>query len=64
MTVKDIMEKYGLKQAELGRRFSIPVRSLQHWCSDPSKPDYRECPAYLIEMMDECLSHSKEKPNK
>ena len=54
LTIRDILAKYNYKQAELARRFGIPIRTIQNWCAGVNKP-----PAYLIRMMDELLTLQK-----
>lgn len=54
MTVKDILKKYNITQKQLSERFEIPYRSIQNWVGGQ-----RECPSYLIKMMDEILSKEK-----
>lgn len=64
MTVRDLLEKYGLTNTDLRNRFNIPDRSLRSWTGDPNSPSHRECPQYLVDMMDELLAIDKEKAPK
>lgn len=51
MTLRDLLQKYGLTQTALAKRFGIPLRTVQNWCGG-----LREPPTYIIKMMDELLS--------
>jgi hypothetical protein len=53
MTVPEILIASGMSKVELSRRFSIPYRTIQHWCSDGK--DQRDCPEYVRLMMQEIL---------
>ena len=57
-TIKEICEKYGLKQIELSRRFNIPRRTVQDWYSEKRTP-----PDYVVGMIDELLKKEKEPEN-
>lgn len=52
MTIKELCEKYGLRQVELSRRFGIPLRTIEDWCAGRRNP-----PAYLLIMIDALLSY-------
>lgn len=52
--IKDLMSRYGLNIKKLSERFCIPYRTVQNWVGGQ-----RECPSYLIKMMDEILSKEK-----
>lgn len=49
--IKMVMAQYGYNQKRLSERFSIPYRTIQNWVGGQ-----RECPDYIIRMMDEILS--------
>jgi hypothetical protein len=53
MTVPEILSASGLNMTQLSTRFSIPYRTVQHWCTEG--PEHRECPAYIRLMMQEIL---------
>jgi transposase len=53
LTVSEILTASGMSKVELSRRFSIPYRTIQHWCSDGN--DKRDCPEYIRLMMQEIL---------
>ena len=55
-TIKDLCDRFGLTQAELSRRFDIPHRSVQDWCSGRRNP-----PSYLIKILGDALSASRTK---
>lgn len=50
-TIKGIMSQYGYNIKRLSDRFEIPYRTVQNWASGQ-----RECPEYIVKMMDEILS--------
>lgn len=50
MTVKEICEKYGMKQVELSRRFGIPLRTVEDWHAGRRNP-----PEYVVGMIVELL---------
>ena len=54
-TVKELCEEYGLRQADIVKRFGVPTRTVQDWYHGRSKP-----PAYVARMMDEILKNEKE----
>lgn len=49
-TVKELLEKFQISQAELSRRFNIPIRTVQDWVSGRRLP-----PNYVVEMLEEAL---------
>lgn len=49
-TIKEICDKYNLKQIELSRRFEIPVRTVQDWYREIRTP-----PKYVIKMIEKLL---------
>lgn len=55
MTVKELCEKHHMSQTALAKRFGIPLRSVQNWCTG-----LREPPGYLVPMMDEILSRKEQ----
>ncbi len=55
MTIKEICEKYGKGQAELARRFNIPLRTVQGWYLGERNP-----PPYVPGMIEELLEIERE----
>lgn len=55
-SVKAIAQTAGLNQRELARRFDIPYRSVENWCSGTN-----QCPPYVKKMMMELLGQTAEK---
>lgn len=55
-TVRDLTKKYGISQAALAKRFSIPLRTVQNWCATPGSDAHRPCPPYVLGMMEELLA--------
>ena len=58
MTFAELKEKHGFKLTELSARFEIPYKTVQSWNSA-----IRECPPYIITMMDELLTIDEQKQN-
>lgn len=56
MTIREICEKYDLSQTELAKRFGIPLRTVQNWCTGQRMP-----PEYLPNMIEQLLEIDKEK---
>ena len=52
MTIKEICEKYNLRQTILARRFGIPLRTVQDWYAGRRIP-----PEYVVSMMVELLDN-------
>lgn len=55
-TVRDLTNRYGISQAALGRRFGIPLRTIQNWCAAPGSNAHKPCPPYVLGMMEELLA--------
>ena len=53
MNFNQLREKYGLTIKYISDRFNIPYRTVQNWAGGQ-----RECPSYIIGMMDEILSQN------
>lgn len=53
-TIEELVEKYGLSNGEIAKRFDIPARTVRSWTSDSAST--RTCPAYVVALMDECLA--------
>lgn len=49
-TIKELCEKYNLKQIELSRRFEIPIRTVQDWYREVRTP-----PEYVVRMIEKLL---------
>lgn len=50
MTVQEICEKYNLSQTALAKRFGIPLRTVQNWCTGKRIP-----PEYVVNMIEKIL---------
>lgn len=50
MTIREICKKYNLSQTALAKRFGIPLRSVQNWCTGQCTP-----PEYLPRMIEKLL---------
>ena len=57
LTIDSIMREYGLTQTKLSKRFGIPYRTIQNWVA--VGVNHRECPDYILRMMNECLWREK-----
>lgn len=53
MTITELLDKHHISKADLARRFHIPYRTVQNWTASGSNK--RECPPYIVSMMDELL---------
>jgi len=51
VTIKEVCDKYNLRQTDLSRRFDIPLRTVQQWHSGERKP-----PDYVVAMIVEILN--------
>lgn len=49
-TIKELCDKYNLKQIELSRRFEIPIRTVQDWYREVRTP-----PEYVVRMIEKLL---------
>lgn len=47
--IRNLIDQYGLSQTGFARRFNIPLRNVQHWCSLGN--DRRDCPNYVIDLI-------------
>ena len=50
LTIREILNKSGMTQVALSKRFDIPLRTVQNWATDQ-----RECPVYIRKMIIEIL---------
>ena len=55
-TIKDICKAYGLSQAELSRKYGIPIRTVEDWHAGRRTP-----PAYVVNMLSDLLDYEREK---
>lgn len=55
LAFRDFLAALGLTQTECARRFSIPLRTVQHWAAGD-----RDCPAYVRLMMAELLQQTEQ----
>lgn len=56
MTFAELKEKHPMKLKQISNRFSIPYDTVQKW-----NMGARECPQYVITMMDELLTIDEQK---
>lgn len=54
LSIEWIMEKHGVTQTQLSKRFGIPYKTIQNWKA--LGKERRQCPEYVLRMMDELLS--------
>lgn len=47
MNIKEIRSLTGLSQTDFGRRYNIPMRTIQNW-----ETGQRECPIYVQELLE------------
>jgi hypothetical protein len=53
LTIPDILTASHLTMIQLSKRFGIPYKTVQNWCTDGK--EHRECPAYVRLMIMEIL---------
>ena len=58
MTFKELRESSGMTRPQFAEYFGIPYRTVQSW-----ELEERNCPAYLLELMDYKLTNEKRKKN-
>ena len=51
-SVRELLDLYGMTQAEFSRRFGIPCRTVNNWCNGVNTP-----PPYVFRLLGETLSH-------
>lgn len=51
-SVRELLDLYGMTQAEFSRRFDIPCRTVSNWCNGVNTP-----PPYVFRLLGEALSH-------
>ena len=54
MSFKELREASGMNKADFAKFFNIPYRTIQNWESE-----LRECPAYLLDLMQYKLMNEK-----
>lgn len=54
MDIKQIATKYGMSVRAIGRRFGIPMPTVESWSAGTRKP-----PDYVLKMIDEILEKEK-----
>ena len=52
MTIKQIRTLTGLSQAKFGKKYGIPLNTIKNWECDPGKPNHRECPVYVLKLLE------------
>lgn len=57
--MRELMQKYNLTIKQISDRFEIPYRTVQNWANEASNK--RECPAYVLKMMDELIQNDRAK---
>lgn len=56
MNIRELCEKYKISQSGLARRFGIPLRTVQNWCTGQ-----RKAPDYVVNMIGELLQADNRK---
>ena len=57
LTIEKLMRDHNITQTQLSKRFGIPYRTIQNWKA--LGKNRRECPDYVLRMMNEILSNEK-----
>lgn len=55
MTIKEIRALTGLSQVKFAEKYGIPRRSVENWELDKDKPSHRECPEYVINLLENAV---------
>ena len=56
MEVKTLRQITGLTQKEFSTRYQIPLKTLQNWESDADCPSARNCPRYVIFLLEKAVT--------
>lgn len=54
--IRALCEQYGLTQVRLSKRFGIPLRTVEKWCTGDRKP-----PDYVVAMIQRILEFEEGK---
>lgn len=60
MTIKEIRNRSGLSQAAFGDKYSIPKRTIENWEADEGKKEHRNCPDYVLKLLDRVVREDYE----
>lgn len=52
---RELISKIGITQSDCSRRFFIPLRTVQNWCTNGK--DYHDCPVYIRLMIAELTGY-------
>lgn len=52
MTIKEIRQITKLSQEEFAKKYDIPVSTLQGWESSPASSRHRDCPPYVLKLLE------------
>ncbi|MCR5761697.1 MAG: nucleotidyltransferase domain-containing protein [Sphaerochaetaceae bacterium] len=55
MNVKQIRHAANLTQKQFSEKYCIPLKTLQNWETDSSLPSYRECPQYVLLLLEKAV---------
>lgn len=47
----ELLKRIGTTQIAFSKKHDIPYRTINAWCVDPGKVNYRDCPQYLMEFI-------------
>ena len=61
MTIKEIRAITGLSQAKFATRYGIPKRTVESWEAAPDKSSYRECPPYVVALLERAVREDYKK---
>ena len=52
MTIKELRLRSGMSRPKFAEYFGIPYRTVQSWELQGLSPEGRECPEYLLKLME------------
>lgn len=62
MTFKELREGSGMTRTQFAEYFEIPYRTVQNWeLADGNNPQGRNCPEYLMKLMQYKLENERKK---
>lgn len=63
MQIKEIRKLSGLTQIGFAKKYEIPLSTIKGWESSTSSKRYRECPHYLLNLLERVVKEDILKEN-
>ena len=60
MNIKSIRKLSGFTQEEFALHYQIPVQTLKQWEANPKSRSHRECPIYLVRLLEQDVLRNNE----